>query len=387
MIESVACCRVNQVERVPHHISREPAPSARGAALGAAQAPAVANTVRFYERLLGRDLGLERAELRRAGRTVGELLAARRPGFLAEIEGIAAGARVDAEILLAVNARTELLANASYASGAGTPARGLLGECTVVGVLPEASATGRCLLAQNWDFHPDLRASRLVWTVVRDGRWLTTLTEAGILAKIGLNSDGLGVAINFLACDADTGLGALPVHLLIRQLLEDGADLSTALGLVRAASPRISICLTLGLAQQDEAALVSVEVAPDAQRYVWPAPHGVLVHANHFLDARSDDRYLGPHGAHGTLVRQWYAEHALSDPPISERALGAVFSSRFNAPQAIRRSHRPSDPWLERSETLASVVMDLTGRRLAVAAGAPGEGGYRRYAIPCDTSA
>ena len=61
------------------------------------------------------------------------------------------------------------------------------------------------LLAQNWDWHPDLRASTVVWIVEHDDRWFATLTEAGILAKIGLNSAGLGVCLNILRTTADGG--------------------------------------------------------------------------------------------------------------------------------------------------------------------------------------
>jgi hypothetical protein len=63
--------------------------------------------------------------------------------------------------------------------------------CSAIGVLPERSG-GATILAQNWDWHPDLIESRVVWTITEPGgRWLTTLTEAGILAKVCLNSRGL----------------------------------------------------------------------------------------------------------------------------------------------------------------------------------------------------
>ena len=63
------------------------------------------------------------------------------------------------------------------------------------------------VLMQNWDWHPDLAPSRLVWTVDQgDGRWFATFTEAGILGKVGLNSDGLSLCLNLLATSDDGGL-------------------------------------------------------------------------------------------------------------------------------------------------------------------------------------
>ena len=53
---------------------------------------------------------------------------------------------------------------------------------------------------------------------------MSTFTEAGLLAKTGLNDAGLGVTLNFLASDADGGLDGMPIHLLLRMLLEEGTD-------------------------------------------------------------------------------------------------------------------------------------------------------------------
>ena len=70
------------------------------------------------------------------------------------------------------------------------------------GAAPTSARVGRraaALLAQNWDWHPDLSASTVIWIVEHDDSWFATLTEAGILAKIGLNDAGLGVCLNILA--------------------------------------------------------------------------------------------------------------------------------------------------------------------------------------------
>src|SRR5918994_7220262 len=116
-----------------------------------------------------------------------------------EIDAIARGADVDPHFLRAANARTEILNGAD--------------ECSVQG------AGG--LLAQNWDWHPDLAESTVIHIVEHgDQQWFATVTEAGILAKIGLNRHGLGVCLNILRTTADGGTDGTPIHLLLRQLLE-----------------------------------------------------------------------------------------------------------------------------------------------------------------------
>ena len=50
----------------------------------------------------------------------------------------------------------------------------------------------------------------MLWTISwPGGRWLTTLTEAGVLGKIGLNSSGVGVLLNILHCTLDGGTDGL----------------------------------------------------------------------------------------------------------------------------------------------------------------------------------
>src|SRR5262249_2127817 len=112
------------------HVSDEWDPRARGLAFGAANAEAVRNTVEVYRRL--------GCELSAGGRVrVSD-------DEHEEIFGIALGAGVDGRELLAVNARTELMASRA-------------GECSTVGQ--------GGILAQNWDWHPDLADSTLVWIV------------------------------------------------------------------------------------------------------------------------------------------------------------------------------------------------------------------------------
>lgn len=126
------------------HRSVERDPAARGHGLGCAQRDAVRHTVAIYARMLREVVPLGPAELEAAGRSVGLGLERTWPDLLDELEGMAAGAGVPAQHLLAINARTELLA----------PAVG--GECSLIA---ETTASGS-RIAQNWDWHPALASRR-----------------------------------------------------------------------------------------------------------------------------------------------------------------------------------------------------------------------------------
>jgi isopenicillin-N N-acyltransferase-like protein len=88
---------------------------------------------------------------------------------------------------------------------------------------PAASATGGTLLAQNWIWLGAQRGA-LVLARIResDGRSPITLTEAGTLAKVGLNDRGFGMCLNFLRSQNDGKQPDVPVHVLLRALLKRG---------------------------------------------------------------------------------------------------------------------------------------------------------------------
>lgn len=299
--------------------------------------------------------------LKAAGRTVAERVGTRWPDLVDEIEGIAAGARVSADMLLAINARTELLAAAG-------------GECSLVGRVSD----GACTVAQNWDWHPDLAASMVVWSVRGDDehRSFVTLTEAGIVAKIGLSSAGLCCGLNFLRCSADGGLDGLPIHVLLRVLLDRTGTLPEALSLLTGVAVSASSCITLGWADGCDASLVAAELSPGGCRLVWPDGEDPLVHTNHFLLPPPRGRDLEAAEAPSTLLR-----HRAVARAAREGALEDALCSHDGAPQSVCRHVDPAAPWAEQRATLASVVIEPAARRMRVAVGAPCEATSRAVAV------
>ena len=128
--------------------------------------------------------------------------------YVAEIEGIASGACVEPWQIALLNARNEVH---HYLKG-----RFRQNECTAI-FLPKAG-----VLAQNWDW---VQAFENLFVIIiherSDGHKILQMTEPGVIGKVGFNTSGLGVCLNFLpGRNNDIGI---PVHLLMRSVLDSGS--------------------------------------------------------------------------------------------------------------------------------------------------------------------
>ncbi len=358
---------------IRRHDSPPAPPRTRGRAFGAAQRPAVSNTVAAYERLFRAMHGLSPDGIRRLGAEAGDTIGARRPEAFEEILGIAEGAGADPLSLLAINARTEIFAGGGHRDGGSR-------ECSVLGVAGARSASGP-ILAQNWDWHPDAGPSLVLWTVHDDaGAWFTTLTEAGILGKIGLNSRGLGVCLSILGSSDDGGgFPGLPIHLVLRAILEDCADVDQARRLVAGERYAASTAITVADAG---GALSTVEVSPGGVT-VLEERDDVIGHTNHFLG--------GTHGAVDTVARVSLGtgrrldevRGALASPaPLSAEAIKAVLRSHCAAPTSICNHELHHPDYADRQQTMASVLLHVRDRALEVSDGPPCEAPYETLGPP-----
>ena len=152
--------------------------------------------------------------------------------YLEEMRGIAEGAAMPAEDVLALNVRTEVMfaAKARQAAGVATPH-----ECSSFAVLPEASADGHTLVGQNWDWLLHCFETVVVLEAVQDeGPDFVTVVEAGLLAKAGMNSSGIGLATNALVTDHDVGKPAIPYHVTLRAILDSETISDSLVALQRA---------------------------------------------------------------------------------------------------------------------------------------------------------
>jgi isopenicillin-N N-acyltransferase-like protein len=279
--------------------------------------------VAVYERLI--------PGLARFGPSVRRMIPA--DDLVAEIAGMAAGAGVSTDALLAMQARTELL---------GGP------ECSLIG------RPGR--VEQNWDWHPDVVP--LLWTVERDDRWFCTLTEAGMVGKIGLSSAGLCCGLNFLRCSLDGGVRGVPIHVLLRMVLDRHDSVADAVPFLRDAPVSASSCITV--ASEDE--VVAVEVSPGGSRTFGGER---VLHTNHFLAGAPAGEDL----------------EAADDPSTLLRLTALERFGSLRAPIVCRHDD-PRAAWEDRLATLASVVMEPGTPRLLVADGPPCRRPLREVPLP-----
>jgi len=350
----------------------------RGQQYGLKAKSRIERSITTYARLFAY-CGISWQGAQRAGAGYRDLIGDLDPALLAEIDGIAAGAGRHADEILALNARTEILppnypGNAHPDQARIAAANAQLGvadwgECTSIAVKPAQSATATTLLAQNWDWLGAQRAA-LVLLRVRDagGASFITLTEAGMLAKIGLNSRGFGVCLNILRSTDDGEHAGVPVHILLRALLarHSVADAVTfASKLTFGASSNV-LCAD---ASGDTAAL---EFSPRGLEVIR-GTNTALCHTNHFLAplAAKHQASLAPSlstvprlarvtaltGAHS-------GKYAVADLERMLRDESAGFLS-------ICRRPDPSIAPEIRLETVAAVVMDLGERMMHIAPDIP----------------
>jgi isopenicillin-N N-acyltransferase-like protein len=198
------------------------------------------------------------------------------PAYVEEMRGIAEGAETTFAGIMLMNARTEMVAAARKQQ----VQKEIPDGCTAALALPEASADGVLLHGQNWDWRAECAETGVVLRIRReDGPDILTFTEAGGLARSGLNSAGIGLTANALECDRDYRRGpGVPLPFIRRKVLESAylaEAVRTIFSTPKLGSNHMAVSHCGGEA-------FGFECAPDET--FWLAPDkGVYVHANHWI--------------------------------------------------------------------------------------------------------
>lgn len=303
-------------------------------------------------------------------------IAAFRPAYLEEMRGMAEGAGLDLLDVLAINVRTEVMFAAKAREAAGRP---VPAECSSFAVVPAPGRPGPTLIGQNWDWLPHCTDTVVVLEASQDtGPDYVTVVEAGLLAKTGMNSSGLGLAANALVTSADVGEPGVPFHLLLRAILdcENVSDALTALQ----SGPRSSSANYL-IAHRDGVA-IDVEAAPgDFSRlfFVYPGEDdGVVLHTNHFLSERFDGKDVSVWAMPDSPVRLQRLRAGVSaSPDASLASFRSLLSDHANHPSGVCCHPDTRFDALDQGATVSSVLMDLDASRMWVSDGNPCEHPYR----------
>ena len=278
------------------------------------------------------------------------------PVYADEIAGIAEGARLAVEQVASVNARTEILVAANPTGQT---------ECSTVVALPP----GRPPVAiQTWDWYDAMSDGWFTWTIPHaDGRVVRTVTEYGMLAKIGVNDRGVGVMLNMLHHAGDAAAVASgelghPVHLLSRAILDDAASVDEAVAIASAPATSASTSLTV---VDDRGGAVSIELFPGGPGLLT-ATDGVLVRTNHFVSDSGRDGCLASSIGVSTELRRDHLAAAFAERlPESTQDVYDAMTHHLADGGVCRHPLTDTDPVLWH-RTLATVGIDAAARTLDV---------------------
>jgi isopenicillin-N N-acyltransferase like protein len=285
------------------------------------------------------------------------------PDYARAMEGVALGSNRKLLEIVALNVRYELMY--SQFAKIGFKPLPKVGGCTAFGVAPEATVNRHVILAQNWDWIPQVES---VFLKVRseDGPNTLSFTEAGVVGgKIGLNSQGIGLLINGLITDKDDWERLeKPFHVRCWEILHSNT-LKEAVSKVTRGKRSCSANFLIGQQKRlGSGEIVDIESSPERTLVIHPE-NSVLSHANHFLDPNKlgvhqvlDDERL-------STLHRFERINQLLEPirhrskKLSGRTAESMLKDHDGRPESVCRHANPAFPADERYQTVVSIVMDL----------------------------
>jgi isopenicillin-N N-acyltransferase-like protein len=291
------------------------------------------------------------------------------PGSIEEIKGIAQGSDCKFQEIMAINCRSEIMYMSQHFNDG----------CTTVAVLPEASENGVTLLGQNWDFRSACLETTILTEIHRkEGMRSFNFIEAGMLARNGMNSAGIGVVGNFLLTNRDRKKSGIPFPFVRRRLLASKTifeAMETVIKAEKSSSNNTIIGTYQGFA-------IDIEATPEHFYHIYP-DNGLLVHTNHFLADLISEKDINKYRMVDTLYRDWRLKSLLKSKMghISAEDIRAALSDHFGYPRSICRHKEPEMKASEMLQTVGSIIMDLNRGKIIVAAGCPCEADYKNFEL------
>jgi isopenicillin-N N-acyltransferase-like protein len=340
-------------------------PSQRGREQGEGAREQVVRMADRYRAILQSATGLPWDRCLDASRSLLGYAEAAFPHLVDELRGIAEGAGVPFEDLWLLNCYEGVREMA-----------GTRGGCTCLAVRGEHTTSGHVLMAHNEDWISlDRENVYLVHAEPDDGVPFLGMTYGGLLVNIGLNAAGIGVAINSVY--PTDGQPGVPRIVYSRAILD-----------ARTIGEAIGACLARDrdggynyLVADSHGELYNVETSARQHRLLY-GDRGWLVHTNHYLSPAMQaierpGRYIGSH------VRYHRARRLLQGHlgTVSAGSLQMLLRDHVNRPDSICGHEDGTDEPHERSQTIISLVMDLTERSLWAAPGPPCETAYSSYGL------
>lgn len=335
-------------------------PGDRGRQQGEGARPQITGMLAAYRGLLPEAIGMTWEEALRQSRKYLPFAEAAFPGFVEELRGIAGGADVSFEDVWLLNCYEALVESRSR-------------SCTSLAVRDDYTANGHVLLAHNEDWiSVDCDHVYLVRAEPDNGPSFIGMSYGPLLVNVGLNGEGIGVAINSVyATDARVGV---PRIVFSRAILAA----STIGEAIRACVPPGRSGGYHYLLADAHGELYGVESSATAHAFLY-SDNGWLAHTNHYLSSKMQaleqpGLYSGSHVRLNRARRLLGAQ--VKGRKVTLHDLQTLLRDHVNYPNSICSHEDPADPPHEREQTVISLMMDLTERVMWAAPGPPCEGEY-----------
>lgn len=287
----------------------------------------------------------------------------RYPQYVDEMRGIADGANVAFDDVMALNVMEAVTTDALH-----------LTRCTSFAANEQRTADGHILAGHNEDWLPEDEDDVYVVSArPRDEPPFLTMTYGGLLSNVGFNAYGIAQLIDSVY-PTDSRIG-IPRLVVARAVLA-ARRISGAIG--RALVPHRAAGYN-HLLVHESGEMYSIEVS--ARHFdIQHGTDGYLVHTNHYLAQQMKDIESDPEELISSRVRYFRANRLLRQNSMHTiKTLQAIQKDHVNLPNSIcNHATEWTDP-LDREKTINAMVIDLTAREMHICWGNPCQNAYHTY--------
>ena len=283
--------------------------------------------------------------------------------MLEELRGMAQSSGVSVEELMLLQIRNQLQPDAD----AG---------CTSFATTPQATVHNTACVGQNWDNDPAVDPFNIVLTRRPTGKpALMKITQAGLIAYIGLNDAGIGVCLNSLPAPSRR-LG-VPHYFTVRGLYE-AVSLDEAVRAVERAQRAIPANIILATPQGP----ADLEVTVERVHVLRAGDSGRITHTNHCLHPElvsiNEDfsELIESHPRKARIDRLF----GVGKEALNLELMQAALRDHENYPCSICR-HANDHPQHGFWVSVFSVIIEADAGRMYLSRGNPCEVPYEMYTL------
>ncbi|HLR03382.1 MAG TPA: C45 family peptidase [Virgibacillus sp.] len=315
-----------------------------------------------YEKLFWYEAGLDWKQATESAKQHIDYIEDMNVDLLEEMDGIAKGAAVEFEDILTLNARSEIALTNNKHDG-----------CTSLAVMPPLA--DNVYLAQNWDWRAAQSKSLFIADIKQSSNpGITMVTEGGIIGKIGMNSEGLGVCLNALRANVKSD--RLPVHLALREIL-NSADIKEAKHKVGNGQSASSANYLIAQHNGENKKAINIEASPLGEDNIETHSRYVY-HTNHFCSDFLTDK-IGLDNINvtkGSFTRKQRIGELLNHAEthgevVDQDIIKQWLSDHENVPDSICKHKDKGSSDYTNTISAFAIIMDLSNRHIHFRNGNP----------------